>query len=71
MACWKERLDDPLNRFYRYPVARLLVRGLLRTSITPNQVTFVQPILAGVAGYLVTYADRRHLILAAALFELR
>jgi phosphatidylglycerophosphate synthase len=71
MARWKERLDDPLNRFYRYPVARLLVRALLRTPITPNQVTFVQPLLAGVAGYLITFDDRRHLVLAAVLFELR
>jgi len=68
---WKERLDDPFNRFYRYPVARLLVRVLLPTPITPNQISFVQPFLAAAAGYCVTFADRRHLVLAAVLFELR
>jgi phosphatidylglycerophosphate synthase len=68
---WKERLDDPFNRFYRYPVARLLVRVLVKTPVTPNQVSFVQPILAGAAGYLVTFPDRRHLVAGALLFELR
>jgi phosphatidylglycerophosphate synthase len=68
---WKERLDDPFNRFYRYPLARLLVRGLVNTPITANQISFVQPFLAGAAGYLLTFPDRRHLVLAALLFELR
>jgi phosphatidylglycerophosphate synthase len=68
---WRERLDDPFNRFYRYPVARLLVRGLVGTRITPNQVSFVQPFLAGVAGVLVSFPDRLHLALGALLFELR
>ncbi len=68
---WKERLDNPLNRFYRYPVARLLVRALLPTPVTPNAVSFVQPFLAAAAGYLVTFPDRRHLVLGALLFEVR
>ncbi|APR82963.1 Hypothetical protein A7982_08312 [Minicystis rosea] len=68
---WKDRFDDPLNRFYRYPVARLIVRVLMHTPVTPNQVTFVQPFLAAAAGYCVTFADHRHLILAALLFEFR
>jgi phosphatidylglycerophosphate synthase len=70
-AGWKERLDDPFNRFYRYPTARLLVRGLVSTRVTPNQVSFVQPFLAGAAGVLASFPDRRHLALAGALFELR
>ncbi len=68
---WRERLDDPLNRFYRYPLARLLVRGLVKTPVTPNQVTFVQPLLAGAAGYLITFPGRGHLVAGALLFELR
>ena len=72
MTCsWKERFDDPLNRFYRYPVARLIVRALMHTPVTPNQVTFVQPFLAAAAGYCVTFEDHRHLIMAALLFEFR
>jgi phosphatidylglycerophosphate synthase len=68
---WKERLDDPLNRFYRYPLARLLVRVLVKTPVTPNQVTFVQPFLAAAAGYLITFPDHAHLVAGALLFELR
>jgi phosphatidylglycerophosphate synthase len=68
---WKERLDDPFNRFYRYPLARLLVRGLISTPVTPNQLSFVQPFLAGAAGYCLTFPDRRHLVMAAVLFEVR
>ena len=68
---WKDRLGDPLNRLYRYALARLLVRGLLKTRVTPSQVTAVQPVLAAMAGYLATFGDARHLLIAAALFELR
>ncbi len=68
---WKERLDDPFNRFYRYPLARLLVKALVRTPITPNQVSFVQPFLAGLAGYFVTFPDRWHLVCGALVFESR
>lgn len=68
---WKMRLEDPFNRYYRYPLARLLVRVLVKTPITPNQVTLVQPFLAGLAGWFATYEDARHLMLAAICFELR
>lgn len=68
---WKDRFDDPLNRVFRYPLARLIVRGLIHTPVTPNQVTFVQPFLAAAAGYCVTFSDRRHLLLAALFFEVR
>jgi phosphatidylglycerophosphate synthase len=68
---WKDRFDDPLNRVYRYPLARLIVRGLVHTRVTPNQVTAVQPVLAAFAGYLVAFGDRRRLVLAALVFEVR
>jgi len=68
---WKERFDDPLNRVFRYPVARLIVRGLVHTRVTPNQVTLVQPFLAALAGYLVAFGDHRRLLLAAVIFEAR
>lgn len=70
-AGWKRRFEDPLNTYYRYPVALLMVRGLIKTSITPNQVSFAQPLLAAAAGYLVTYDDWRHHLLAVVAFELR
>jgi hypothetical protein len=68
---WRNRLGDPFNQLYRSPLARLLVRGLVKTPVTPSQVTVVQPILAALAGYFVTFGDARHLVLAALLFEAR
>jgi phosphatidylglycerophosphate synthase len=70
-AGWKERLDDPLNRFYRYPLARLLVRFLLETPVSANAVSLVEPLLAAAAAFLITFPDRVHLTLGALLFELR
>ena len=68
---WKDRLEDPVSRFFRYPLARWIVRGLARTSITPDQVTLVQPLLAAVSAWLITSEDRWRLALAVAIFELR
>ena len=68
---WKIRFEDPVSRYFRYPVARFLVRFLAKTPITPNQVTLVQPLLAGAAAWLITSDDRRSLVLAAAVYELR
>jgi phosphatidylglycerophosphate synthase len=68
---WKRRLEDPLNVYYRYQVARPIVWLLKRTPITPNQVSFVQPFLAALAGYLVALGDWSHLVLGALCFELR
>jgi phosphatidylglycerophosphate synthase len=68
---WKERLDDPLNRLYRYPLARLIVRRLVATPVTPNEVSWIQPLFAAAAGGLVASDDRGRLLLGAALFEIR
>jgi phosphatidylglycerophosphate synthase len=68
---WKMRLEDPFNRYYRYPIARLIVRALVKTPITPNQVTLVQPFFAALAGYLVTFNDPVYLAAGALVFELR
>jgi phosphatidylglycerophosphate synthase len=68
---WKRRLEDPFNTHYRYPVALWMVKYLIRTPITPNQVSLVQPVFAAGAGYLLTIDDWRAHLGAAALFELR
>ena len=70
-SLWRNRLGDPFNQLYRVPLARVIVRGLLKTPVTPSQVTVVQPMLAAIAGYFVTFGDVRHLVIAAALFEAR
>lgn len=68
---WKIRLEDPVSRYFRYPVASLLVRGLLHTSVTPNQLSLVQPLLAAVAGWLLVSETGWKLVLAVAIFEFR
>src|SRR4051812_11510787 len=65
------RPQDPFNRLYRAPLARLLTRPLVKTPIAPEHVALVQPFLAAVAGYFLTFADVRHLALAVLLFEAR
>jgi phosphatidylglycerophosphate synthase len=71
MADWTLRMQEPLNRYYRYPIARLLVRALVPTRISPNHISLAQPPLAGLAGYLITFGDAGHLAAAGAVFELR
>jgi phosphatidylglycerophosphate synthase len=68
---WKDRMEEPLNRFYRYPVARLMVRALVHTPISANQVTAIQPFIAFVAAYCLTLPGHRGLLLAVLVFELR
>lgn len=68
---WKLQVEDPLNRFYRYPVARALVRVLVRTAISANQVTLVQPIFALGAAWLLQRTGHLPLIGAALLLEIR
>jgi phosphatidylglycerophosphate synthase len=67
----KDRLEDPVSRVFRYPLARWIVRGLAKTSITPDQVTLVQPLLAAVSAWLITSEERWRLVLAVGIFELR
>lgn len=68
---WKRRLEDPFNKYYRYPIALVLTRWLVHTPVTPNQVSLVQPIFAAVAGYCLTFDDARAHLAAVVLFELR
>lgn len=68
---WKDRVEELGNRFYRYPLAKLLVRGLIKTPITPNQVTLSQPILAACAGYLISRGDYPSTLAAVVVFEIR
>lgn len=68
---WKIRLEDPVSRYFRYPIARLIVKALMKTPVTPNQVTMAQPLLAALAGYLITFNEPKYLIGAAVAFEVR
>ena len=64
-------LTDPLNRFYRYPAARFVLPLFLKTSITPNQVTYVHTTVGITAAVCVAQGSFRALILAFFLSEVR
>jgi phosphatidylglycerophosphate synthase len=68
---WKRQVEEPANRFLYYPIAHRLVRLLVKTPVTANQVTLVQPLIAAVAGYLISFGDWRYMVLGALTFELR
>ncbi|MBW2459073.1 MAG: CDP-alcohol phosphatidyltransferase family protein [Deltaproteobacteria bacterium] len=68
---WKARVEEPTNRYVYYPLARLLTRLLVKTPISANQVTLIQPFFAALAGYLIMHEDWRYLVLGALAFELR
>lgn len=68
---WKKQAEEPLNRWYRYPIARVLVRVLVRTSITPNQVSAMQVVFAAMAAILLTYPGYKYIFLAVLVFEVR
>src|SRR5688572_15036810 len=68
---WKVRVEEPTNRFLYYAIARVLVSVLVKTRVTANQVTLIQPVIAAVAGYLITFHGWRYLVLGALTFELR
>ncbi len=68
---WKKRVEEPTNRYVYYPISGLLVRLLVKTPITANQVTLIQPFIAALAGYFIMHEDWRYLVLGALTFELR
>jgi phosphatidylglycerophosphate synthase len=60
-------VEDPINLHVHRPLQLLVVRPLIRTSITPNQVTFLS-LLAGL-GSAVAIAKGHLLVGAAFLFS--
>lgn len=68
---WKRRLEDPLRRYYRDPVARWIARGLARTRLQPDLLILAALLCAAIAGYLVTFNLPGDLVAAALAFELR
>jgi phosphatidylglycerophosphate synthase len=68
---WKLRVEEPTNRFVYYPMARQLVKLLLKTPISANQVTIMQPFIAALAGILIAQQEHHFMIAGAVIFELR
>jgi phosphatidylglycerophosphate synthase len=66
-----EAMNDPPNRFYRYPVARWLLPLVLKTPLTPNGVTYIHMALGVLAGPFVAQGTRSGFFIAILLSEIR
>lgn len=66
-----ESLDDPLNRWYRYPAARGLLKLAGSLPLRPDHVTYIHT-LVGISGAaLIARGGRESMIIAFVLLETR
>jgi len=63
-------LVEPINRYFHIPLARQLVKLLVKTPITPNQVTWASVILGLAAGYYFSRAEASSLLAGGILLEI-
>ncbi|MBK8937673.1 MAG: hypothetical protein IPM79_08520 [Polyangiaceae bacterium] len=68
---WARRLEDPVQTYYRLPLARALTDGLGRSLVTPSRLLLARPLSAALAGYLLTFATLGTVAGALALVEAR
>jgi phosphatidylglycerophosphate synthase len=66
-----EVMDDPLNRFFRYPAAKALLPLFKNSSITPNQVTYFHTMVGIAAACFVAQGSKTGLVVAFVLSEIR
>ena len=66
-----ERMGDPGNKYYRYPVARWILPAFLPTPITPNQVTAAHTLIGITGAWFVSQGTSRGLLIAFFLLEIR
>ena len=65
------RLEDPLGRLYREPVARRIAQALAGTRVMPDQLLFGSALFASAAALLVSFDRPAYLVGAALALELR
>lgn len=66
-----DHLSDPLNRYYRYPAARGLLRVIGFLPLRPDHITYIHTLCGITAGVLIGVGDRTSLTLAFVLAEIR
>jgi hypothetical protein len=64
-------MTDPLNRYYRYPVAKAMLPLFMRLPFTPNHITAFHACLGLTAGVLIARGSPRELVAAFVLAEAR
>ncbi len=62
-------LIEPINRYVHIPLAAILVRPLIHTPVTPNQVTLLSVLFALVAAFGFSQGTLEGLIAGGVLFE--
>lgn len=67
-----ENLDDPLNRYYRYPAARALLRVAGGLPLRPDHVTYLHAAIGVTGAMIVAFAtSRAALVVAFFMLEIR
>jgi phosphatidylglycerophosphate synthase len=66
-----EWLDDPLNRWYRYPAARALLGVLGGLPLRPDHITYIHMCFGILAAVLVAYGSPWALVAAFVSLEIR
>lgn len=66
-----ESLDDPLNRWYRYPAARALLHVLGGLPLRPDHITYIHMAFGVAAAGLVAWGTKAALIGAFFALEIR
>jgi phosphatidylglycerophosphate synthase len=66
-----ENLDDPLNRYYRYPLSRALLAVIGGLPLRPDHITYLHTLIGLVAAVLVARGGRHELVIAFVLLETR
>jgi len=66
-----DEMTDPLNRYYRYPVAKGMLPLFMRLPFTPNHITAFHACLGLAAGVLIARGTPRALVAAFVFAEAR
>ncbi len=66
-----ENLDDPLNRFYRYPAARALLRVAGGLPLRPDHVTYLHTAFGIAGSALIARGGQGSMVLAFFFLETR
>jgi phosphatidylglycerophosphate synthase len=66
-----EEMNDVPNRVYRYRVARWMLPLVMRTPLTPNQITVIHALVGITAGYFIARGTYQDFVIAFVLAELR
>lgn len=62
---------DPINRYYRYPLCKILVKPLIYSKLRPNHISMGHFAVAVLAAFCMVLGGRIGMIVGAVLYELR